>query len=106
MPTTYYFNRHGGHCRDHVRETFSAALDAYETWEDGKPEPTVEFEVNYVPREVLISKACGLVWNCSDILPSLEWSVVENTDLIDLVGRRTYGSAARAMYARIKEHDA
>ena len=101
MPTTYHANRRGGHCPGHVRDTFLTALDAYYDWKDNEPEPMVEFEVDYEPRDIPISKACGLVWNCTDILPGLAWTVVESTDLIDMVRRRTYGAVARAMHARI-----
>jgi hypothetical protein len=98
MPRTNYCgNRRGGHCPDHVRDTFLAAIEAYENWNDGEPEPTVEFEVGYVPRQIPISKACGLVWNCTDILPGLAWDSVEGTDLIEDVKHRTYGAVARAM---------
>jgi hypothetical protein len=102
MPTHHYGNRRGGHCPGHIRDAFLAALDAYQQWEDGEPEPTVEFEVNYEPQPIAISKACGLVWNCSDILPNDAWQILEDTDLIETVGRRTYGAAARAMHARIR----
>lgn len=104
MRTTYYHNRRGGHCPGHVRETFLNALDAYAMWEDAEPEPTVEFEVRYVPRPVAISKAAKLVWNCTDILPSQAWSTVEGTDLAPLVKRCTYAAAARAMVQRVEEH--
>jgi hypothetical protein len=39
--------------------------------DDGEPEPTVEYEIGYEPRQIPISRACGLVWNCTDILPGL-----------------------------------
>jgi hypothetical protein len=43
-----------------VRDTFLRAVDAFEAWEDGEPEPTID-----------LTQACGLVWNCADILPNL-----------------------------------
>jgi hypothetical protein len=81
MRTTYSKNRRGGHSPGHVRDAFLAALEAYLNWEDGDPEPTVEFEVNYEPREITISKAAGLVWNCSDTLPGWAMEDIANTDL-------------------------
>jgi hypothetical protein len=60
--------RHG-HAPGHVQDTFLAAVEAFYRWRRGQPEPTVEYEINYVPHEIPISRACGLVWNCSDILP-------------------------------------
>jgi hypothetical protein len=102
MPTNYYGNRRGGHCPGHVRDTFLAALDAYQEWERGE-EPTVEFEIGYEPRPITISKACGLVWNCADILPSLACRVLQDTGLSEDMGRWTFGSAARVMLASIME---
>src|SRR5207249_8492971 len=69
MRTNYFGNRRGGHCPGHVRDTFLAAIEAYLDWSPGEPEPTVEHEVGYVPRQIPISAACRLVWNCSDCLP-------------------------------------
>jgi hypothetical protein len=106
MRRSYYRNARGGHCPGHVRDTFADALYAYADWNDGDPEPTVEYEIQYEPRPIPISKACGLVWNCNDILPSHLWSIIEMTDLDGQVMRRTYAAAARAMADRIKAHTA
>jgi hypothetical protein len=92
--------KYSGHAPGHVREAFGAAVDAYLDWKAGQPEPTVEYEINYVPRQIPITAACGLLWNCSDILPGMMAD--------ELVGhglpfkRRTYASAARAMLENIK----
>jgi hypothetical protein len=40
-----------------------------------RPEPTVDFEVNYEPRPITVSEACRLVWKCTDIMPG--WMVDE-----------------------------
>ena len=87
----------GGHAGAHVRDVFLSAIDAYLDWEPGEPEPMVDF----VARPIPISRACGIVWNCSDILPSgavnsLEWCGID-------LSRRTYAAAARAMLAAIKD---
>ena len=83
--------RHGnaGPAKRHVREAFLDATDAYMAWEDGTPEPTVDFEGRPIP----ISRACGIVWNCSDILPSGAVDTLDGCG-IDL-SRRTYAAAAR-----------
>ena len=107
MPTTTYArNRRGGHCKGHVRETFFRALEAFVAWDGEEPEPSVEFEINYEPRPISISKACGLVWNCSDILPGLAQPDLEQAGFIEDMRSWTYGAAARAMYARIQEINA
>lgn len=91
-----------GHAPGHVRNAFLAAVEAFVSWEVGEPEPTVEFEVNYEPRPIAISRACGLVWNCTDIIPGLEFN--ELRDGVGLeIGRRTYAACARAMMASIRE---
>jgi hypothetical protein len=89
-----------GHAPGHVRECFCNAIDAFADWNDGEPEPTVEFEVNYIPRPITISKACGLVWNCTDTLPSL--AVSQLGDVGVEFKCQTYAAAAHAMLASIK----
>ena len=64
---------------------------AYMDWEDGDPEPTISFEGRPIP----ISRACEIVWNCSDILPSGAVDTLEGFG-IDL-SRRTYAAASRAL---------
>ena len=70
-------------------------------WNGVGPEPTVELQVNYESRQIPISKAARLLRNCSDILPSDAWQTIEDTDLRELVKRRTYAAVARAMVQRI-----
>jgi hypothetical protein len=98
----HYANRNGGHCPGHIRETFLRALDAYLTWGDSTDPPTIEHEVHYQPQEISLAQACGLVWNCSDILPASAWSMIEGSVLADDVRRRSYAAAARAIHARLK----
>ncbi len=89
-----------GHAPGHVRETFLVAIDAFMNWNSGEPEPRVGFEVNYVERQIPISKACTLVWNCTDIIPGLAYN--ELRDALD-IKRKTYAACARAMLAAIKQ---
>jgi hypothetical protein len=65
--------KYHGRAPGHVRETFCAAVAAFYHWERGEPEPTVEYEIHYVAHSIPISRACGLVWNCTDVLPSSEY---------------------------------
>jgi hypothetical protein len=62
--------------------------------------PTVEHELNYKPQRISLARACGLVWNCTDIVPG---------DIADLLfdeglaaKRRTYGAIARAILDDLK----
>ena len=95
-----YRTGRGGHAPGHVRDAFLSAVEAYTGWRGIGPEPLVEFEVNYEPRPIPISKVCGLVWNCSDILPGDAWNALIDHDIRP--GRRTYAAAARAMLAELK----
>lgn len=88
------------HAPGHVRQTFLDAVDAFVAWKSGDPEPTVEFEVNYEPRQIPISKACGLVWSCRDIIPGIDYHQL--TDCGMDIKRQTYAACARAMLAEIK----
>lgn len=105
MHTTYHNNARGGHCPGHIRETFLQALDAYLERDGCAPEPTVELEVGYNPRPIAISKAAGLVWSCSDILPGDAVTAIEGSDLRDRVRRYTYAGAARAMRSSMATPD-
>jgi hypothetical protein len=60
----------------------------------------VEFEVQYVPHNIPISKACGLVWNCTDVLPSIAFDTLEWCGLEPK--RRSYAAGARALHAAIR----
>ena len=89
-----------GHAPGHVRETFLNAIEAFVAWGAGEPEPTVDFEIGYVPRSIPISKACTLVWNCTDIIPGYAFDLLDD----ELLGmkRRTYAACARSMHEAIK----
>ncbi len=107
--------RRSGHFGGRFRELFMDAVDAYVAWNDGAPEPTVVLEANYEfegnpgaaernakkkDRVLTVSQVCGLLWNCTDILPS---SLVEDLEGCDIyLGRRTYACAARTIKGRIR----
>src|SRR5215218_9176995 len=65
-----YRTGNGGHATAHVRDTFLEAVEAFASWSGNGPEPTVDYEVGYGPRRITLTEACGLVWNCTDTLPS------------------------------------
>ncbi len=96
-----YRRGNGGHAPGHIRDMFLEAIEAFARWPNGTPEPTVEFEVHYEPRPIPLSRACGIVWNCSDILPSDAFDMMVDCGLE--MKRRTYAAAARAMAAVIPE---
>jgi hypothetical protein len=49
-----------------IRAAFGDAVDAFEKWGNGAPEPCVETRGQELP----ISVVYGLLWNCDDIMPS------------------------------------
>ena len=89
-----------GHAPGHIRQTFLNAIEAYMEWNAGEPEPTVQHEVNYEPREIPISKACTLVWNCTDVMPGIDYRRL--CEVLD-TKRQSYAACARAMLAAIKQ---
>ena len=95
-----------GHAPGHVRETARAAFEAWMDWQGQGPEPTVDFEINYVPHSIPISRACGLVWRCTDIVPGSLFDDLQS-DLEQFgsrqIRRRTYAACAQAILESIKE---
>jgi len=89
------------HAPGHIRDMFLAAIEAFMEWNEGEPEPTVTYEVDYEPREITISEACGLLWNCKDILPGGDYSWLTGHAGLE-IKRQTYAAAARAMLEAIK----
>ena len=71
------YGSYGGHAPGHVRDAFCKAVYAFHRWDGTGPEPKVEFEVNYQPTLISLSEACGLVWNCTDVLPGDLWHLLE-----------------------------
>jgi hypothetical protein len=90
-----------GHAPGHVRETFTNAVDEFINWKSGDPEPVVEHEVNYEPCPIPISRACTLVWNCTDVVPGDLVSDLLNDAELEIKSR-TYAACARAMHAEIR----
>lgn len=79
---------------------FREAINAFVNWEEGEPEPTVAYEIGYEPHEITISQACGLLWNCKDILPRSDFDYLGYCDIEPK--QQTYAAAAHAMLEAIK----
>jgi hypothetical protein len=91
-----------GHAPGHIRECFGEALEAYhEWWLRGGELPTVTGEIRYVPHQISIAEACGLLWNCTDIMPGGGMDLVAEMELP--VRRCTYAAVARAVLDQLKE---
>ena len=97
-----------GHAPSHVRDTADNAFEAWLRWDRISPEPTVEYEIGYIPHDVSISRACGLVWNCNDMVPgSLFDQIHGELEYSDIpLKRRTYAAVARAILEDIKGRSA
>jgi hypothetical protein len=87
-----------GHAPGHVRDTALAAFEAWLHWNGDGPEPTVEYEIHYEPHQIPISRACGLVWNCIDIVPGGLVDQITRDELLP-IRSRTYAALARAIVA-------
>src|SRR5262245_6323516 len=94
-----------GHAPGHIRDTVCAAFETWLAWDGRLPEPTVEYEVDYVPQQIPISRACCLVWNCTDIVPGdLFDRLQEAASRTDepAIKMRTYAACARYIVGNIK----
>ena len=107
-PANYPANRDGRAPSD-IRDAFLEAIDAYQNWKEGEPEPTVELRDQYMT----VTQVCGLLWNCSDILPSRVFTRISNLACGNIAGaqdgkdgsrRRTYGTAARWLVLQVAAH--
>jgi hypothetical protein len=94
-------NKHRSHAPGHLRETAHDAFLTWAEWDGEGPEPTVEYEIDYVPHDITISQACGLVWNCSDILEGDCFRAVEEVLATAWephpIKRQTYAAVAQAI---------
>src|SRR4051812_21967148 len=97
----YYGNRAGGHLPSDLRGVFADAKEAFDDWDGHGPEPTVEFARSDPPRRITLSEACGLVWNCTDVLP--ESAASDLQEIMEGSRGTTYAAAARAMKRWIDE---
>jgi hypothetical protein len=97
-----------GHAPGYVRDTACSAFEAWMEWDGDSPEPTVEHEINYEPHRISISRACELVWNCTDIMPGSLFDQLQDTaqskmrSYEPVIKRRTYAACARAILDAIK----
>jgi hypothetical protein len=80
----------GGHAPGDVRDSFLAWLEAYYHAKGTDPVPTAELR----EQEIKPAKLFGLLWNCTDVLPRVYATMME--ELVDKqVG--SYAHAARAL---------
>jgi hypothetical protein len=94
-----------GHAPGHILDVAQEAFEAYLDWNGAAPEPQVEYEDGHEPCSIPISKACGLVWNCRDIVPGDLFDVLYDVFKYRerTLGSRTYAACARAILEDIKE---
>jgi hypothetical protein len=94
-----YKPNNGGHAPGHLRDAFCEAIELYIAWKDG-PEPTVEYRDKRVP----LSTICGLVWNCTDVLPSDSCAYLGDINPFAKGPQlgSSYGRAARLLKAAIR----
>ncbi len=92
-----FFNpARGGHAPGDIRDAFEEAIEAFQQWDGGEPEPLVDVRDQDVP----ISRICGLLWNCTDIMPSVACGAFGYFD-DDLPQGSTYAQGARRLKALV-----
>lgn len=96
----------GGHAQGHLREAFSDAVDAFEQWQDGEPEPSIA--VGYDETPMRLSAVAGLLWNCTDIMPGMLCQQINDLVPIGSECRQgsTYAKGARHLRALIATESA
>jgi SHS2 domain-containing protein len=98
---------YSGHAPGHVRDAALAAFEAFMDWDGEDPEPTVEVEIAYEARQISLTRAWEMVWNCTDIVPGLMFDRLSDHLRRDLdqppIQRRTNAACARAILEDIKE---
>jgi hypothetical protein len=94
-----------GHAPGHVRDMFcNDTIDAFFEREWGEPEPTVTLEGECGPEKIKISKACGLLWACNDVIPGSAFYRLRGDGELD-IRRQTYSACAQAMLPAIQEQN-
>lgn len=95
---------HDGHAPIGLHFAFEEALEAFEAWEPGMPEPAVPFE----GRQVRVSAIFGRMRRCSDLLPQRVLDhvceVVGNRSAAFEADSATYAEAAFLLRALCVEH--
>jgi hypothetical protein len=91
---------HEGHAPVFLHYAFEDALDAYEAWQPGTPEPVVECD----GKPTAISAVFGRMRTCTDILPVRVLddvlAVVDDPLFTQLTANQaTYAEAARVLRA-------
>jgi hypothetical protein len=91
---------HEGHAPVFLHYAFEDALDAYEAWQQGAPEPVVECD----GKPTVISAVFGRMRTCTDILPVRVLddvqAVVNDPSLNQFAASQTtYAEAARVLRA-------
>ncbi|MGH6762735.1 MAG: hypothetical protein ACRECW_14235 [Phyllobacterium sp.] len=83
---------HEGHAPIVLHHAFQDAIDAFEDWQAGSPEPVI----NVYGKDVLISAVFRRMWKCTDILPARIASAVHD---LTLPGQTEASTANSSVYA-------
>jgi hypothetical protein len=90
-----YSPSRGGHAPGDLREAFGDAVDAFEAWGGGDPGPTIEVRGG----RLTVSAICGLLWNCSDVMPPAKSQQLNDLTKWpqDRLRSNTYAAGARLL---------
>ena len=92
---SYFDPARGGHAPSDLRDAFAEAVEASIARSD--PDEPLEIEVR---NEVVTSKSvCGMLWNCTDMMPGHLCQAFEDVSGIDepLTRGSTYAQGARTL---------
>ena len=95
---SYYRPARGGHAPGDLRDAFAEALEEFEALKEGEPLPTVEVR----DQEISLARLCGLLWNCTDIMPSGMCWMVQCCGVDDFLVGSTYATGARQLKELIR----
>ena len=82
----------GGHAPGDVRHAFGQAAEAWTFWDGKGDPPMVLLRDQMVPMGQLL----GLLWNCTDIMPGMVCSCLEDITAKPVPQGSTYAKGARA----------
>lgn len=96
---SFYLPSRGGHAPGDLREAFADAVDAFEAWGGSDPGPTIEVRGG----RLTVRAVCGLLWNCSDVMPSTMSQQLNDPTKWPQDGLRsnTYAAGARLLKSLI-----
>jgi hypothetical protein len=93
MAKKKYNPSRGGHAPGHLREVFNEFLLLMLRKKIGL---NTKFKLNS-QTEITVDKICGLLWNCTDVLPGDSFDIAQDLPPDDALMADTYAAATRRL---------